>query len=72
MSDRYKCSKTAISKEFEVDDEDESALSLRELIVAQIRREALYRRIVRDEAAGRTPEADTPVENEKNADELSV
>jgi len=54
------------------DDEDESTLSLRELIVAQIRREALYRRIVRDEAAGRTPEADTPVENEKNADELSV
>jgi len=54
------------------DDEDESTLSLRELIVAQIRREALYRRIVRDEAAGRTPEADTPVEKEKNADELSV
>jgi hypothetical protein len=31
--------------------------SLREIIVAQIRREALYRRMVRDEAAGREPEA---------------
>jgi UDP-GlcNAc:undecaprenyl-phosphate GlcNAc-1-phosphate transferase len=34
----------------------ERASSLREIIVAQIRREALYRRIVRDEAAGRTPD----------------
>ena len=37
-----------------VGDEAERA-SLREIIVAQIRREALYRRMVRDEAAGRTP-----------------
>ena len=37
-------------------DGGERASSLREIIVAQIRREALYRRIVRDEAAGRTPD----------------
>jgi hypothetical protein len=36
--------------------EDEEVSSLREIIVEQIRREALYRRMVRDEAAGRTPE----------------
>ena len=35
---------------------DEEASSLREIIVDQIRREALYRRMVKDEAAGRTPE----------------
>jgi len=46
--------------------------SLREMIVAQIRREALYRRIVRDEAARRTPEAAIPVEEEEGADELRV
>jgi UDP-GlcNAc:undecaprenyl-phosphate GlcNAc-1-phosphate transferase len=44
-------------------DETES-LSLREIIVAQIRREALYHKMVKDEAAGRTPEAATPVERE--------
>ncbi|MCK4410167.1 MAG: undecaprenyl/decaprenyl-phosphate alpha-N-acetylglucosaminyl 1-phosphate transferase, partial [Candidatus Eisenbacteria sp.] len=53
-------------------DETESPSSLREIIVAQIRREALYRRMVRDEAAGRTPEATPPVEKEKNTDELPV
>lgn len=40
--------------------EDDKAASLREIIVAQIRREALYRRMVKDEAAGRTPEAAVP------------
>jgi UDP-GlcNAc:undecaprenyl-phosphate GlcNAc-1-phosphate transferase len=35
--------------------------SLREIIVAQIRREALYRRMVRDEAAGREPEVPFPL-----------
>ena len=44
-------------------DETES-LSLREIIVAQIRREALYRRMMKDEAAGHTPEAATPVERQ--------
>ena len=39
---------------------DEEASSLREIIVDQIRREALYRRMVRDEAAGRTPEQPAP------------
>ncbi len=53
-------------------DEAESASSLREIIVAQIRREALYRRIVRDEATGRTPEAAIPVEKKESADELRV
>jgi hypothetical protein len=37
-------------------------VSLREIIVAQIRREALYRRMVRDEAAGRTPGGAVPRE----------
>ena len=50
-------------------DETEN-LSLREIIVAQIRREALYRRMVRDEAAGRTLEAAIPVERKQNTDEL--
>lgn len=40
----------------------ERVSSLREIIVAQIRREALYRRIVRDEAAGRTPDGAVPRE----------
>jgi UDP-GlcNAc:undecaprenyl-phosphate GlcNAc-1-phosphate transferase len=53
-------------------DESESVSSLREIIVAQIRREALYRRMVRDEAAGRTPEAAIPVEEKESADELLV
>jgi len=53
-------------------DEAESVSSLREIIVAQIRREALYRRIVRDEAAGRSPEAALPVDEEESADELRV
>ena len=38
-------------------DEPERSASLREIVVAQIRREALYRRMARDEAAGRA--ADT-------------
>ena len=50
-------------------DETEN-LSLREIIVAQIRREALYRRMVRDEVAGRTPEAAIAVEREQSTDEL--
>jgi UDP-GlcNAc:undecaprenyl-phosphate GlcNAc-1-phosphate transferase len=37
-------------------EESDGPSSLRELIVAQIRREALYRRMIRDEAAGRPPE----------------
>ena len=41
-------------------DDDESVSSLREIIVGQIRREALYRRMVRDEAAGRTPGGAVP------------
>ena len=40
--------------------ESDNPSSLREIIVAQIRREALYRRMVRDEAAGRAPEAAIP------------
>jgi UDP-GlcNAc:undecaprenyl-phosphate GlcNAc-1-phosphate transferase len=44
------------------DPEDaEGPTSLREIIVAQIRREALYRRMVRDEAAGREPEVPFPL-----------
>ena len=43
-------------------DEPERSASLREIVVAQIRREALYRRMVRDEAAGRA--ADTAVHRE--------
>jgi len=50
-------------------DEMES-LSLREIIVAQVRREALYRRMVRDEALGRTPQDALPVEKQQNTDEL--
>jgi hypothetical protein len=42
------------------DAHDEEAASLREIIVDQIRREALYRRMVKDEAAGRTPESTIP------------
>jgi hypothetical protein len=42
------------------EDESDGPSSLREIIVAQIRREALYRRIVKDEAAGRTPEVAIP------------
>jgi UDP-GlcNAc:undecaprenyl-phosphate GlcNAc-1-phosphate transferase len=53
-------------------DEADGAPSLREIIVAQIRREALYRRMVREEAAVRTPEAATPVGKGKSTDELSV
>ena len=45
-----------------VGDEAERVSSLREIIVAQIRREALYRRMVRDEAAGRTPGGAVPRE----------
>jgi hypothetical protein len=44
-------------------DEAEDVSSLREIIVAQIRREALYRRMVRDEAAGRTPGRAVPRES---------
>jgi hypothetical protein len=40
-------------------DEPDEPSSLREIVVAQIRREALYRRMMRDEAAGRTPEVAT-------------
>ncbi len=40
--------------------ESGTSSSLREIIVEQIRREALYRRMVRDEAAGRTPEVAGP------------
>ena len=43
-------------------DEPERSASLREIVVAQIRREALYRRMVRDEAAGRA--ADTAAHRE--------
>ena len=42
--------------------EPERSASLREIVVAQIRREALYRRMVRDEAAGRA--ADTAAHRE--------
>jgi UDP-GlcNAc:undecaprenyl-phosphate GlcNAc-1-phosphate transferase len=42
-------------------EDDGGPVSLREIIVAQIRREALYRRMVRDEAAGREPEAPLPL-----------
>ena len=54
------------------DTEDTESPSLREIIVAQIRREALYRRIVKDEAAGRTLEATIPVGKGKSTDELPV
>jgi len=44
------------------DDGAESVSSLREIIVAQIRREALYRRMMRDEAASRIPGGGVPRE----------